>query len=228
MLRDHQQARDELRSLKNGTHGHARIGLAPALSGYLPTIIQKLREEKPGVTFEVLEGTYDSLVEKTLHGEIDGAFTMLPPAESLESLAQRTIGTEPVVIVADAAHPLRDVAAISLRDLSEESWVLMNRPRSIIDAFYQLAIANGLDAPNIVIETSSLEFLKSMIKRSAMLSVLPRGAVHAELQEGSFISLDVQNLPVVETAFMHRHGVLAPLVSRLVDEVKATAAKLTT
>jgi DNA-binding transcriptional LysR family regulator len=226
LLRDHQRVRDELRSLKSGTHGHARIGLAPALSGYLPAVIEQLRKEKPGATFEVVEGTYDSLVDKTLRGEIDGAFTMLPPGESLESLAVARIGREPLVIVADANHPRAGGAGIKLQGLKDESWILMNRPRSIIDGFYQLASANGLEAPNVSIETSSLEFLKSMIRRSTLLSALPRGAVHAEMQEGAFKSLDVVALPVVETGFVHRHGVLAPLVTQVVNAVKIAVPPL--
>ena len=181
LLREHQLLHDELRALKNGTHGHARLGLAPALSGYLPKVIDQLRHANPGVTFEVLESTYDLLVEKTIQGEIDGAFTMLPPGESLESLAVRTIGREPVVVVADASHPLRDAARIRIESLKEESWILMNRPRSIIDAFYQLAKEQGLESPNVSIETSSLEFLKSMIRHSGLLSVLPKGAIYTHL-----------------------------------------------
>ena len=82
MLRDHRLGLDDLRALRNGTHGHARIGMAPALSGYLPGAIATLQETRTGTSFEVMEGTYDSLVSRTLKGEVDGAFTMLPPGES--------------------------------------------------------------------------------------------------------------------------------------------------
>ena len=222
LLQDHQRTLDELRALKSGSHGHARIGMAPAFSGYLPLVINKLRASKPGATFEVVEGTYDTLVQKTLKGEIDGAFSMLPPGESVESLAVSKIAKEPVIIVADAQHPLSKKKGIQLDDLEKEAWVLMNRPRSIMDGFYQIASDRGLHAPHISLETSSLDFLKSMIRDSSLLTLLPRGAVVAELHGGRFSALDVQGLPKVEIAFIHQHGVVSPLTSQIVHEVEAT------
>ena len=226
LLRDHQRALERLSSLKHGTHGHARIGLAPALSGYLPMALNKLRRLRPEVTFEVLEGTYDTLVQRTLKGEIDGALTMLPPGESIDSLAVRNIGSEPVVIVADAKHPLGKAQGITIESLENESWILMNRPRSIIDSFFQLAGAKGLVTPKVSIETSSLDFLKSMVKHSELLTVLPKGAVYAELEDGTFRALEVADMPLVETVFLHRHGVLAPLVTQVVDEVQLAMRSL--
>lgn len=220
LLRDHRRALDRLSSLKHGTHGHARIGLAPALSGYVPIAIDKLRRARPEVTFEILEGTYDTLVERTLKGEIDGALTMLPQGESIESLVVRSIGVEPVVIVADAKHPLSEVGGLRIESLENESWILMNRPRSIIDSFHQFASVKGLAAPKVSIETSSLDFLKSMLKHSHLLTALPRGAVHAELRDGTFRALALDDMPLVETAFVHRHGLLSPLVSEIVHEVQ--------
>ena len=187
LLRDHQLALDDLRALKSGSYGHARIGIAPALSGYLPGTIARLMEQKPSATFEVLEGTYDSLVEKTLRGEIDGAFTMLPTGESLETLACTKIGPEPLVIIADANHPLEDSESLDFKALGNEAWILMNRPRSIIDGFHQLAKANGLEKLHVSIETSSLDFLKSVIRGTTIISILPRGGTPRARSRGSFI-----------------------------------------
>ena len=221
LLRNRQTALDEIRALKSGVHGHARIGLAPAFSGYLPGVIRALREHKPGVTFEVVEGTYDALVQRTLKGEIEGAFTMLPPGESVELLAVKHLADEPIVVVADPDHPLFEIEKLSSSDLDSESWIVMNRPRSIVDGFYQIAGEQGLAAPRIAIETSSLDFLKSIVKGSKLLTALPRGAVHAELDDGSLRALSLGKMPSVQTAFVHRHGVMPPLVTELVHEIES-------
>jgi DNA-binding transcriptional LysR family regulator len=221
LLRSRQLAFDEIRALKSGAHGHARIGFAPAFSGYLPRVIRKVREQKSGVTFEVIEGTYDALVHRTLKGEIEGAFTMLPPGESVELLGVKSLADEPVVIVANPNHPLFDVAQLSPSNLENESWIVMNRPRSIVDGFYQLAGEQGLAAPHIAIETSSLDFLKSIVKDSSLLTALPRGAVYAELDDGSLRALDLGQMPSVQTAFVHRHGVMSPLVTEIVHEIES-------
>ncbi len=226
LLRNRQLALDEIRALKSGVHGHARIGLAPAFSGYLPGVIRSLREHRSGVTFEVIEGTYDALVQRTLNGEIEGAFTMLPPGESVESLAVKPLSYEPIAIVADSDHPLLAIEGLRPENLEHEAWIVMNRPRSIVDGFQQLASEQGLSPPHIAIETSSLDFLKSIVKGSRLLAALPRGAVYAELSNGSLTALNLGPLPSVQTAFVHRHGVMSPLITEIVHQVEVALRSL--
>lgn len=223
MLHDYRLSLDELRAIKSGVNGHIRVGMAPALSGYLPDVICQLEQARPGVTFEIVEGTYDTLPQKTLNREIDGAFTMLPPGESIEMLVQRKIADEPIVVVADAGHTAL-AGAVSVEALGQAGWIVMNRPRSIIDAFHHMAHALGLELPRIVLETNSLDTLKSMLRRMPLLAAVPRGAVRQEIADGSFTVLDVAGLPQVETAFIHRHGVLPPLVQALVHEMERVTA----
>ena len=102
----------------------------------------------------------------------------------------------------------------------------MNRPHSVRDGFLAFANANGLASPHIAVETSSLDFLKSMLKHSNLLTFLPRGAVHTELDDGQFKALNIPELPAVRMAFVHRHGVLPPLVMQIVFEVETTIRSL--
>ena len=226
LLRNRQHALDEIRSLQSGSHGHARIGLAPAFSGYLPDVVRKLRADKPGITFEIVEGTYDTLVQRTLKGDIEGAFTMLPPGESVELLAVRTLPEEALLVVADPMHALFSADAIHPADLENESWVVMNRPRSIVDGFLQLVMGLGLGQPHVAIETSSLDFLKSIVKGSSLLTLLPQGAVHGDLLEGSLKALALDGLPSVATAFIHRHGIMSPLVNEVVHRIESSLKPL--
>lgn len=146
---------------------------------------------------------------------------MLPPGESVESLAVKTLADEPIVIVAQPQHPLFDIEPLNPSHLENESWIVMNRPRSIVDGFYQLAGEQGLASPRIAIETSSLDFLKSIVKGSTLLTALPRGAVYAELDDGSVKALNLGQMPSVKTAFVHRHGVMPPLVTEIVHEIES-------
>ncbi len=218
LLRRRQIALDELRALKSGAHGHVRIGLAPALAGYLPEVIHKIRVDKPGVSVEIVEGTYDALVQRTLKGEIEGAFTMLPPGESVELLGIEMLEDEPLVVVGENNHPVFAGDA-NLKDFADLSWIVMNRPRSILDGFYQIAKGLGLKSPSIAIETSSLDFLKSSLKVGHLLSLLPRGAVQAELVRGDLSCLDLPDMPAVKTALVYRHGVMPPLVREIVFQL---------
>lgn len=225
-LHDHRVVIEELRGLKSGAHGHARIGMAATFSGYLPLAVSSLQTTRPGATFDVVEGTYDALVQKILKRDIDGAFTMLPPDESLELLAATNLGDEPLVVVVKEDHPLTRQAVVHFESLGEEAWIVMNRPHSVRDGFLAFADALGLASPNVSVETSSLDFLKSMIKHTNLLTLLPRGAVHTELVEGQFKALNIPELPKVRMGFIHRHGVLPPLVMQVVFEVQAAIRSL--
>lgn len=146
---------------------------------------------------------------------------MLPPDESVESLALKTIGQESVVVVVAAGHSLAADGPVEPEALKEATWVAMNRPRSILEAFRALVGEQGIGVPNVAVETSSLDFLKSMVRDSGMLAAIPRGAVFAELENGSFTALQLGALPSVEIGFVHRHGLMSPLVTQIVYQLEA-------
>lgn len=221
VLRDRQQALDELQSLRDGVQGHARVGVAPALSGLLPTAIEGLCADRPGLTFTVVEGTYDSLVRDLRTGEIDGAFSLLVPGAAHEGLLVRRLVEDPVVVLCNPDHRLRRKRKIPLDVLAKERWALINRPRSIIEMFRRLAASQGLASPNICVETDSLDLLKSLVLRGSFLTALPRGAMKAELEHGLVSALAIEGLPTLPAGFLHRQEVLPPAVALLLDEVAA-------
>jgi DNA-binding transcriptional LysR family regulator len=221
VLRDRQRAIDELQALRDGVAGHARVGLAPALSSLLPRAIEKLSEARSGLTFTVVEGTYDSLVHGLRSGEIDGAFSLLVPGEPHEGLLARTLVEEPVGIFCSATHRLKRKRRLDLRELSNERWAMINRPRSIIELFRSSVAARGLAAPRICVETDSLDLLKSLVLRGGFLTVLPHGALHAELEAKEAATLPVPELPTVAAGFLHRQEVLPPPVALLLEVVES-------
>ncbi len=223
VLRHQQQALDELRSLRDGVEGHARVGVAPALSGLLPPAIARLSEERPGLTFSVVEGTYESLVRDLRTGEIDGAFSLLVPGYANEGLSVRKLVEDPVLVFCNPTHGLAKKRKVRLSALAKERWALINRPRAIIEMFRTLAAARGLDSPNVCVETDSLDLLKSLVVRGSFLTALPRGAMSAELASRGVVSLKVDGLPTLAAGFLHRQEVLPPAVDLLLDEVASRA-----
>ncbi|MEM9177094.1 MAG: LysR family transcriptional regulator [Myxococcota bacterium] len=225
VLRDRQQALDELRSLRDGVTGHARIGVAPALSGLLPGAIERLSRARSGITFSVIEGTYDSLVRALREGEIDGAFSLLVPGEPNEGLTVHRLVEEPVLVFCPPAHRLRKQRKVTFSALVDERWALISRPPSILEIFRRQAAARGATSGAVCVETDSLDLLKSLVSREGFLTALPRGAMRAELEEGSVATLAVEALPTLAAGFLHRQEVLAPAVELLLEEVGASSRR---
>jgi DNA-binding transcriptional LysR family regulator len=219
VLRHRQQTIDELRSLRDGVTGRARVGIAPALASLLPRAIERLSEQRSGLTFTVVEGTYDSLVRGLRVGDIDGAFSLLVPGELHEGLAVRPLIEDKVMILCNPTHRLRRRRKLQLDDLREERWALMNRPRSIIDMYRTIAASRGLESPHISVETDSLDLIKSLVLRSSFLTALPGGAMRSELEAGQVAALAIADLPAVTAGFLHRQEVLPPAVELLLGEV---------
>ncbi|MDJ0786480.1 MAG: LysR family transcriptional regulator [Myxococcota bacterium] len=223
VLRDRQQALDELQSLRDGVQGHARVGVAPALSGLLPGAIERLSKDRSGLTFTVLEGTYDALVRDLRAGEIDGAFTLLVPGEGHEGLSVHRLVEDPVRIFCNPEHRLRRKRKLRFENLGEERWALISRPRSIIEMFRSIAVSRGIESPRVSVETDSLDLLKSLVLHESFLTALPQGAMRAELGRGQVATLAIEGLPVLAAGFLHRQEVLPPAVSLLLEEVSTSA-----
>ena len=223
VLRDRQQALDELQSLREGVLGHARVGVAPALSGLLPRAIARLSKDRAGLTFTVVEGTFDALIRGLRNGEIDGAFTLLVPGESHDGLTVHPFVEDPVLVFCNPEHRLRRKRKVPFSALGEERWTLISRPRSIIDMYRSIATARGIDHPRICVETDSLDLLKSLVLRENFLTALPRGAMRSELEEGRVATLAIEGLPTLAAGFMHRQEVLPPAVGLLFEEVVSSS-----
>lgn len=219
VLRDRQQALDELSALRDGAEGHARVGVAPALSSLLPRAIEEISAERPALTFSVIEGTYDALVAKLRSGEIDGAFSLLVPGEENEGLSVRTLSQEPVVVLCNPKHRLNKKRKLSFTALANERWALISRPRAITEMFRSIAISHGVSSPRICVETDSLDLLKSLVLRESFLTALPRSAMLSELSQGRAATLAISGLPTIPTGFLHRQEVLPPALQLLLDAV---------
>ena len=225
VLRDRQQAVDELRALRDGVVGHARVGVAPTLSGLLPVAIEHLCQEHPGLTFSIVEGTYGSLVRDLRSGEIDGLFSLLAPGAAHEGLIVRPLADDPLQILCNPKHPPRRKKRLRLADLADARWAFMSEPRSLVEAFLDIAASHGLESPRITVRTDSLDILKSLVLRGSLLTVLPRGAVRSELMEKrASVLRTVERLPEPAAAFLHRQEVLPPAVALLADEVSSIGA----
>ncbi len=222
VLRDRQSALDELQALRDGVLGCARVGVAPALSGLLPGAIERLANERPGLTFSVIEGTNDSLVRDLRNGEIDGAFSLLVPGAARDGLVVREIVSDPVHVFCNPEHRLRNKKNLSLAEVAEERWALINRPRAIIAMFRAGAAEQGIDSPNLCVETDSLDLLKALVMRGAFLTALPLGAMSAELESGRVAQLPISGLPTLPAGFLHRQEVLPPAVRLLANEVASS------
>ena len=126
-------------------------------------------------------------------------------------------------IVCHPNNPLRRRKRLRLAELRDVRWALMRQPRSMVDAFLEIARARGLRSPRITVRTDSLDILKTLVLRGSFLTALPLGAIQSELAEQRAAVLDiVERLPAVSAAWIQRQEALPRGLELLVGEVEAS------
>ena len=221
ILRRRQYAIDALRSFGRTLVGQVNIGVAPALSSHIPVVINALLKQHPGLAFTVTEGTYDSLINALRRGTIDGAWTLLPRGTDPSGLRVVPLSQDRLRIFCSPKHALCRAKKLTFADLGDAAWALMSAGNWRTREFLAMAADRGLKTPRIAVRTDSLDVLKSLVVNGPLLTVLPEGAMRAELIEKRVATvLASEKLPKVESVFLHRDDVPPPALKLLLTETK--------
>lgn len=175
------------RGAKRGAQ--AALGLAGSLSlaftssavthRLAPELIRRYREAHPGVELEIREGNAAAITEALAARRIDIAFIRRPVSEQ-GSLAYHEVADEKLLVALPAHHPIaerarkRGVAHVRLRDLANESFILVRRPGApgmygdLIDACHKAGFA-----PKVVAEVDQMLTNITLVAAGVGVSVVP-------------------------------------------------------
>ena len=136
-----------------GETGVLRIGfIAPAVYHLLPRTLRAYRTHFPGVRLRLSEVSNRSAIDGVSNGNLDIAFVRLP-IEDDRRLCRVTVSEEPVIIALPADHALARQAAVDLRSLAEESFVMISRAQepALYDHYVAWCLESGF-SPRVVHE----------------------------------------------------------------------------
>ncbi|HLG90430.1 MAG TPA: LysR family transcriptional regulator [Alphaproteobacteria bacterium] len=171
---------EEIVSIKAGTTGKVTVGtLLAAAPILLPRSIIRLKQERPNVSFSVVEGTNDMLMPMLRVGDLDLVLGRLPEYSEREGLAQEVLYYGLVSIVARKNHPLTKRKSLTLADLVHEDWILPPPQTSLRSQFDAEFLKAGFDPPPRAVESISSLSNHSLLLESDMLGVMPYHVVEA-------------------------------------------------
>lgn len=158
-----------------------RIGALPlALVRPLPDILARLRHRLPGVHVQLTEDIVSGLWRRLETGEVDAIVCRLPAlTERLRwppGVARRTIGDEPMALVAGRRHPMARRRRPTAADLAPCDWVLPpegSYTRLVVERWFMRA---GLPGPQPVISSMSFHTNLRLAAQGELLAVAPRSA----------------------------------------------------
>ncbi|WP_347309920.1 LysR substrate-binding domain-containing protein [Defluviimonas sp. SAOS-178_SWC] len=178
--------------------------LAPV---YLPRIIAEFARQHPRVKLEIHEDTVDDMLEKLTTGEIEVALAY--DIDLPDEFLKLRIHTAPPQAVLPEGHRLLDRPAVSLAELRDEPFILLNsKPaeRYFLTLFDVVGIA-----PQIAHTAQSFEVVRSLVGQGRGYSIL----VTRPLSDMTYDGIRIHYRPLTdELPMQHMCTVRAP-TSRL-------------
>lgn len=147
---------------------------ASSAHGAVADAIQTLRQQRPQLEFNIVEGTVDTLVDLLVIGELDLLFSYDDARLWRPGLSQEQImPSQPIVVVASTTHPLLKAKRITKRELAAQDWcVPVAGSRMELHLVAALRAAH-IPAPTRFVRVSDVGMTITLLRSSHMLAVLP-------------------------------------------------------
>lgn len=189
---------EELALLRGERLGTLRIGAMPlARAQIIPEALSRLVGLYPDLRVQVLEGSYEYLLDLLRNGDIDMMVGALRGKAGVPDVCETYLMACPLSVVARVGHPLQGKADLTLADTIPYQWIV-NPPRTPSrKLFDEVFFKRGLPRPQRMLEIGTLGIIRGMLLRGDQLSMLSRHQVHFEEEAGQLVVLDL-DLPETE------------------------------
>lgn len=196
-LRELEQGLFEVQEMQGADSTLIRVGSMPlARTFLLPAAINRIAVLKPDIRVDVLEGPYDDLLNRLLHGELDLLIGALRDPAPSSDIKQEQLLTSPISVVARKQHPLAAHASLTLEDLHGYPWVVPREGTPARSLFNRMIAAQDADALRGVIECSSQIVIRELLLGSDRLTFISSHQIEHEQQEGILTVLNLEMPPV--------------------------------
>lgn len=183
-----------------------RVGVLPTVApALLAPALADWRQQQPGVTLQVNEGTNAELLARLRRHELDLAVARLTDPQDMPGISFEYLYAEPLAVVVRPGHPLAERPRVDLTELLHYGLVLPPSGTLIrhgADAF--LSELSGWRGA-IVLETLSVSLARHVVWLSEAVWFTAPSAVGADLERGQLQRLSIDTAGTDEPV-----GVLLP------------------
>lgn len=195
VLKDVQEGRDALDSLRHGDFGSLRIGSALTISTYvLPKILKTFRARYPGVDVSIRTGRSDQVLEMLLNDEVQVGIVRALVHQDVETVH---LYDDEVALVTDPGHPFARERSADIADVGRQPLIFFDKGSS----YYGLVHGFFRDAgvvPRHAMELDSMEATKKMVEEGLGIAVLPKVSVERELKLGLLTEVEITGVPRIK------------------------------
>ncbi|MDD3224952.1 MAG: LysR family transcriptional regulator [Clostridium sp.] len=154
-----------------------KLGLPPIIGNfYLKKLFPYLFKQGLMEHIQLVNGGSNDLLSELMKGEIDIALLGSVKPINDENLISKLLIKNRFMIVLSPEHPLAKEKSISLQDLKDEKFVLLNNHYVHLNAFRKLSQFTFFK-PKIIYKSNDLSILKGMIRERVGIGFLTEIAI---------------------------------------------------
>ncbi len=200
---------DDLKGLKRG---HLRMGVITTAKYLTPEMLGHFSRQYPGIDLSLKVTNRERIINRLLENE-DDLYIMGLPDDDLDVEAF-PFAPNPLVVIAPRDHPLVGRKNVSLKEISEEPFIMREPGSGTRDAVIRLFNAHGC-RPKVRMELGSNEAIKYSVVGGLGLSVLSLHSLTLEGTDGAVAILNVKDFPIIRHWYIvHPRGKELSLVAR--------------
>lgn len=198
-----EDARQVVSEYTDPERGTIHIGFPSSLATYiLPTVISAFRNTYPHVQFELNQGSYHSLQDAIIKGDVNIALVAPVPSEK-EQIKGSILFTEKIVALLPISHPLAHMKALKLNELRDDSFVFYPTGfilREIIETHCKQI---GFQ-PNVSFEGKDIDAIKGLVSAGLGISLIPEITLVDNLPRATV------TVPIIEPEITRTVGMMIP------------------
>ena len=173
ILDELKQGLAEIDFLADPTAGEVSIGSTEPMTAIVAAVIERMSRAYPRVVFNVTAADTNLLHRHLRERSIDVAITRMVGTDTDDDFDAEILFDDPLVVVAGKLHPMVRRRNISLRELTEEKWIL-GPSNGFLGPFIQAAFAEeGLQVPQARVISTSTDLRNNLLNAGRYLTVLP-------------------------------------------------------
>ncbi|MBP0447007.1 hypothetical protein J8J14_19705 [Roseomonas sp. SSH11] len=171
-----------MRAAPRGELGTIRIGFtsSAAFNSFVTRTIRDYRAAFPRVGIRLLEDTTANLLARFQDRQIDAAF-LRPTRGEAQGLKVVLLRAEPMLVALPSDHELAGMAAVPLRQLSKETFILYPRRNgsALYDAIMEACRKEGF-TPRVGQEAPQMASTVTLVAAGIGISIVPASMAHLQ------------------------------------------------
>ncbi len=170
------EARESVRTA--GKKMRFTVSAIPTVAPYLlPAALTRFVAAHPSARVEVKEYTTEESLKQLTEGHLDAAVLALPVRD--EHLSTKTLFTEELFLALPAAHRLADSSKIRLKDLADESFVILHEAHCLSGQAAAFCARHAL-GPLVTAQLHQLGTVLELVRLGHGVSFVPEMATRHE------------------------------------------------